>query len=149
MDCKGFICWLVRNCEAHELKCSLFQVQLMVDTSDLDEFQHGQGSESSNGDCDGSNMTMDKKLQYWRTMGVGELMLKLWLKLMEGSTLMMRISGMVRKHGNSCTWRMCNKYIIFHSFASGMANHSWHHKYSNEWDIQAYEKKIWSQKVIK
>jgi hypothetical protein len=49
----------------------------MVDTSDLDEFQHGQGSESSNGDCDGSNMTMDKKLQYWRTMGVGELMLKL------------------------------------------------------------------------
>ncbi len=55
MDYKGLICWLVRNCEAHEFKHSLFQVQLVANTSDLDEFQHGQGSESSNGDHDGSN----------------------------------------------------------------------------------------------
>ncbi len=43
----------------------------------------------------------------------------------------------------------CETYVFSFSFAFGMANHSWHHKYSNDWDIQAYEKRTWSQEVTK
>jgi hypothetical protein len=52
-------------------------MKLVVDTNGSNEFQHGQGSELSNGDHDGSNGDHKQEALILEDHGVGELMLKL------------------------------------------------------------------------